>query len=48
MELGYIALMDRMHCNYGEFRTAPTTVIEDYLVVMEAEAMVAKVAALEE
>lgn len=34
--------MDRMHCNYYEYQMMPTTVIEDYLIVMEAEAMAMK------
>jgi hypothetical protein len=41
-ELAYIFLMDRMHCNWSEFQATPSSVIEDYLLVMRSEAMFSK------
>ena len=33
-----MALMERMHCTYRELQETPNWVVEDYLLVMEAEA----------
>ena len=41
-EVAYIALLDRMRCNYWELQGMPMQVIEDYIIMMQAEAMVEK------
>jgi len=34
--------MERMGCNWFEFQAMPVSVVEDYIIIMQAEAMAAR------